>query len=130
MYSDKIMQIFARPKNVGIIKNAESVGEAGDVNGADYIKMFLRIEDTEIKDAKFKAFGSPFTIACMSILTGMLKGQELSQLNEISGKTVIDYLGELPAGRDYVITLLDELIDSCIRDFLKKQEKLMLEELI
>lgn len=128
MYSEKIMQIFAHPKNVGIIKNAESVGEAGDVNGTDYLKMFLRVDGDEIIDAKFKAFGNPYTIACMSILTGMLKGQDLSRLSEISGETVVNYIGELPEGQQYIVALIDDLISSCIKDYIKKQKKLNNEE--
>lgn len=92
MYSDKIMQIFANPKNVGIIKGADGTGEVTNEFG-EVVKIFLSVEDGIIKDAKFKAYGSVVMIATASTLTSMLKGQFLDNAINIANEDLVDALG-------------------------------------
>lgn len=92
MYSDKIMQIFANPKNVGIIKGADGTGEATNEFG-EVVKIFISAEDGIIKDAKFKAYGSVVMIATGSVLTSMLKGQFIDNAINISNNDLKNALG-------------------------------------
>ena len=92
MYSDKIMQIFANPKNVGIIKGADGTGEATNEFG-EVVKVFINAEDGIIKDAKFKAYGSVVMIATGSVLTSMLKGQFIDNAINISNNDLKNALG-------------------------------------
>ena len=124
MYSDKLIQLFTKPKNVGIIKNAQAIGEVGTPTDSDYIKMYISVENDVVQDAKFKAFGNPVTIAFMSILTGMIKGQTMSQVYTVDGNTIVNYIGELPKGKEYLVPMINTLMADLIKDYEKRLEKL------
>ena len=124
MYSEKVMQIFAHPKNVGIIKNADAVGEVENTLSGDVLKLYLSVDIDTIAEVKFKAFGDPYTIACMSVLTGMLKDQNIDTINTFNSETVLNYLGEIPKEQEYLVGLINDLLADTLKDYNKKLQKL------
>src|SRR6056297_2722158 len=97
MYSEKVMDHFTNPRNVGEIENADGVGEVGNVKCGDIMKMYLKIEDDIIVDVKFKTFGCGSAIATSSIATEMIKGKTIEEVVNFTNKAVVDALDGLPA---------------------------------
>ena len=92
MYSDKVMDHFQHPRNVGIIENADGIGEVGNAKCGDIMKMYLKIKDDRIEDAKFETFGCGSAIASSSMATEMIKGKKISEALKLSNKAVIEAL--------------------------------------
>ncbi len=124
MYSEKVMQIFAHPKNVGIIKNADAVGEAENKSRGAVIKLYLSVDIDTIAEVKFKAFGDPYIIACMSVLTGMLKDKNIDTIETFNSEAVLSYLGDIPKEQEYIVGLINDLIADTLKDYHKKLQKL------
>ena len=121
MYSDKVMDHFKNPRNVGEIENADGIGEVGNPVCGDIMKIFLKIENNIITDAKFKTFGCGAAIASSSMATELVKGKTLEEAWEVSNKAVAEALEGLPPIKMHCSVLAEEGIHKAINDYRKKQ---------
>lgn len=95
-YTDKVKELYKNPKNVGVIDDADAVGEEGSIVCGDKLTVYLKIKDNIIKDAKFQTFGCGSAIASSSALTELIKGKTIEEAEKITNKEIVDYLGGLP----------------------------------
>lgn len=119
MYSDKVMDHFSNPRNVGEIEGANAVGEVGNAKCGDIMKIFMNIEDDIIKDIKFKTFGCGAAIATSSMATELVIGKHIDEALEITNKAVADALGGLPAVKMHCSVLAEEAIKEAICNYLR-----------
>ena len=117
LYSDVVMDHFTHPRNVGVIENADGVGEVGNAKCGDIMKMYLDIKDGVIQDVKFETFGCGSAIASSSMATEMIKGKTVEEALAISNKDVVDALGGLPAHKLHCSVLAEEAIKSAVKDY-------------
>jgi len=122
-YSDKVMDHFNNPRNVGEIPDASGVGSVGNPICGDVMRMYLKIENGVIVDAKFKTFGCGAAIATSSMVTEMVKNKTIAEALKISNKAVAEALGGLPAVKMHCSVLGEEALKSAIADYYKKQGK-------
>jgi nitrogen fixation NifU-like protein len=122
MYSDKVMDHFSNPRNVGEIENADGVGEVGNAHCGDIMKIYLKIEDEVIKDVKFKTFGCGAAIATSSIATEMIKGKTVEEALKITNKAVVESLDGLPPQKIHCSVLAEEAVKAAIEDYQKKKQ--------
>ncbi len=120
MYSEKVMDHFAHPRNVGEIENANAVGEVGNAKCGDIMKIYMDIEDNIIKDVKFKTFGCGAAIATSSMATEMVKGKTVDEALQLTNKAVMDALDGLPPEKIHCSVLAEEAIASAIQDYKKR----------
>ncbi len=120
LYSEKVMDHFNNPRNVGIIEDADGVGEVGNARCGDIMKIYLKIENGIIADVKFKTFGCGSAIASSSMATELIKGKPLSQALELTNKAVAEALDGLPAHKMHCSVLAEEAIRSAIKDYYDK----------
>ncbi len=120
MYSDKVMDHFSNPRNVGEIENANAVGEVGNAKCGDIMKIYMDIEDGFIKDVKFKTFGCGAAIATSSMATELVKGKKVEEALEITNKAVIEALDGLPAPKIHCSVLAEEAIKAAILDYYER----------
>ncbi|MGE5631243.1 MAG: Fe-S cluster assembly scaffold protein NifU [Caulobacteraceae bacterium] len=123
MYSEKVMDHFTNPRNVGEIEGANGVGEVGNAKCGDIMKIYLDIEDNIIKDVKFKTFGCGAAIATSSIATEMIKGKTVDEALALTNKAVIEALDGLPPAKIHCSVLAEEAVKAAIEDYKKKQGK-------
>jgi len=123
MYSEKVMDHFSNPRNVGEIEDASGVGEVGNAKCGDIMKIYLKIEDNIIKDVKFKTFGCGAAIATSSIATEMIKGRTVEEALELTNKAVVEALDGLPPAKIHCSVLAEEAVKAAIEDYMKKQGK-------
>lgn len=123
MYSEKVMDHFSNPRNVGEIADASGVGEVGNAKCGDIMKIYLQIEDNIIKDVKFKTFGCGAAIATSSIATEMIKGKTVEEALELTNKAVVEALDGLPPAKIHCSVLAEEAVKAAIEDYMKKQGK-------
>jgi nitrogen fixation NifU-like protein len=121
MYSEKVMDHFKNPRNVGEIEDPDGVGEVGNPVCGDIMKIFLKIENNIITDAKFKTFGCGAAIASSSMATELIKGKTLEEAWEVSNKAVAEALEGLPPIKMHCSVLAEEGIHNAINDYRKKQ---------
>lgn len=121
MYSEKVMDHFANPRNVGEIENANAVGEVGNAKCGDIMKIYMDIEDNVIKDVKFKTFGCGAAIATSSMATELVKGKTVEEALELTNKAVMEALDGLPPEKIHCSVLAEEAIQSAINDYRKRQ---------
>ncbi|MBN1624706.1 MAG: Fe-S cluster assembly scaffold protein NifU, partial [Clostridia bacterium] len=114
MYSEKVMDHFSKPRNVGEIENANAIGEVGNAKCGDIMKIYMNIEDNIIKDIKFKTFGCGAAIATSSMATELVKGKTLEEALDLTNKAVADALGGLPAVKMHCSVLAEEAIKEAI----------------
>ena len=119
-YSEKVMDHFQNPRNVGKIENADGVGEVGNAKCGDIMKMYLKIDNDVITDVKFETFGCGSAIASSSMATEMVKGKTVEEALAITNKQVVDALGGLPAHKLHCSVLAEESIKSAIKDYYDK----------
>ena len=119
MYSDKVMDHFKNPRNVGEIENPDGVGEVGNPVCGDIMKIFLKIENNIITDARFKTFGCGAAIASSSMATELIKGKTLEEAWEVSNKAVAEALEGLPPIKMHCSVLAEEGIHHAINDYRK-----------
>ena len=124
MYSNKIIEIFQNVKNVGIIKGASGTGVAGNACCGDIIKIFIKVEDEKIVDAKFKTFGCIPSIVASEIATDMLKNKTIDEAKGITKQNILDEIGILPPEKIDCVSLAIKEISETVSDYYKKQEKL------
>ena len=117
LYSEKVMDHFRNPRNVGEIENADGVGQVGNAKCGDIMRMTLKIDDGVITDAKFTTFGCGSAIATSSIATEMIKGKPVSEALELSNKAVVEALDGLPARKIHCSVLAEEAIKSALVDY-------------
>lgn len=120
MYSEKVMDHFSNPRNVGEIADADGVGQVGNPKCGDIMKMYLKIENNIIVDAKFKTFGCGAAVATSSMATELVKGKTIEEALELSNKAVAEALGGLPPVKMHCSNLAEEAIKSAIEDYQKK----------
>lgn len=121
IYSEKVMDHFANPRNVGEIENADGVGEVGNARCGDIMKMYLKIDNGIITDAKFKTFGCGAAIATSSIATEMIKGKPLTEAIKLTNKAVVEALDGLPAQKIHCSVLAEQAMKSAVSDYYKRQ---------
>ena len=127
MYSEKVMDHFSNPRNVGEIENADGVGTVGNAKCGDIMKMFLEVEDGVIKDVKFKTFGCGAAIATSSMATEMIKGKTLKEALKLTNKAVAEAVDGLPEVKMHCSLLAEEAVKAAIDDYLKKHPEVKID---
>ena len=122
-YSDKVFELLANPKNVGEIEDADGVGTVGNPTCGDVMRLYIKVVDGKIVDAKFKTFGCAAAIASSSMVTEMVKGMTIEEALKISNKQVAAELGGLPPIKMHCSNLAEEALESAIADYYKKHPK-------
>ena len=121
VYSEKVMEHFANPHNVGVIEDANGVGEIGNAKCGDIMKMYLKIENDIIVDVKFKTYGCASAIATSSIATDLIKGQPISEALKLTNKAVVEALDGLPAVKIHCSVLAEQAIKAALADYYTRQ---------
>ena len=122
MYSDKVMEHFRDPKNVGELENPDGVGTVGNPVCGDMMTMYIKVEDNRIKDVKFKTFGCGAAIATSSMTTELAKGKTLEEAMEIDRKDVAEALDGLPPVKMHCSNLAANALHEAIKDYQKKMK--------
>ncbi len=120
LYSEKVMDHFMNPRNVGVIEDADGVGEVGNAKCGDIMKIYLKIKDEIVIEVKFETFGCGSAIASSSMATEMIKGKPLSETLKLTNKAVADALGGLPDYKMHCSVLAEEAIKAAIKDYYDK----------
>ena len=122
LYSDKVMDHFTNPRNVGKIEDAQNVGigEVGNAKCGDIMKIYLQVEDGVIVDCKFNTFGCGSAIASSSMATELIKGAKLEEALELSNKAVVEALDGLPAHKLHCSVLAEEAVRAAVKDYYDK----------
>ena len=121
MYSEKVMDHFSNPRNVGEIPDANAVGQVGNAKCGDIMKMYMKIEDGIIKDIKFKTFGCGAAVATSSMATELVKGKSIEEALKLTNKAVVEALDGLPPVKLHCSVLAEEAIRSALADYYKRQ---------
>ncbi len=119
-YSEKVMEHFTNPHNVGKLDDADGIGEVGNAKCGDIMKMYLKIENDIITDVKFNTYGCASAIATSSIATDMIKGQPLSEALKLTNKAVVEALDGLPAVKIHCSVLAEQAIKAAVKDYYDK----------
>ncbi len=120
MYSEKVMEHFTHPRNVGEIENADGVGEVGNAKCGDIMRMYLKIDGDIITDVKFKTFGCGSAIASSSMATELIKGKTVTEAMDLTNKAVADALDGLPPVKMHCSVLAEQAIKSALVDYSRK----------
>ena len=120
LYSEKVMDHFMNPRNVGSIENASGVGEVGNAKCGDIMKIYLKIENDIIEDVKFETFGCGSAIASSSMATEMIMGKSIYEAMELTNKAVAEALDGLPAHKMHCSVLAEEAIKQALKDYFDK----------
>lgn len=121
LYSEKVMDHFRNPRNVGTIENADGVGEVGNAKCGDIMKIYLKIRDGVIEDVKFETFGCGSAIASSSMATELIKGKPVSEAIALTNKAVAESLDGLPAHKLHCSVLAEEAIKAALKDYYDRQ---------
>ena len=119
-YSDKVIEHFSNPHNVGEIENASGVGTVGNAKCGDIMKMYIKVKDDVITDVKFNTYGCASAIATSSIATDMIKGKPISEALKLTNKAVVEALDGLPAVKIHCSVLAEEAIKAAVKDYYDK----------
>ena len=117
LYSEKVMDHFKNPRNVGKMEDADGVGEVGNVKCGDIMKMYIKVRDGIIVDVKFNTFGCGSAIATSSMATEMIKGKSIEEALELSNKAVVEALDGLPPAKIHCSVLAEEAVKAAVRDY-------------
>ena len=117
LYSEKVMDHFRNPRNVGVIEDADGVGEVGNAVCGDIMKIYLKIEDDVIRDVKFETFGCGSAIASSSMATELIKGKPVAEAMRLTNKAVAEALDGLPAHKLHCSVLAEEAIQAALEDY-------------
>ena len=117
LYSEKVMDHFRNPRNVGMIENADGIGEVGNAKCGDIMKIYLKIENDTIVDVKFETFGCGSAIASSSMATELIKGKPVSEALTLTNKAVVEALDGLPAHKLHCSVLAEESIKAALKDY-------------
>ena len=121
LYSDKVMDHFLKPRNLGVIEDADGIGAVGNAKCGDIMKMYLKIDDDIITDVKFETFGCASAIASSSMATELIKGQRVEDAMQLTNKAVAEALDGLPAYKMHCSVLAEEAIQAALEDYKSKQ---------
>ena len=122
MYSAKVLEHFTNPRNVGEIENPDGVGEIGNPVCGDIMKLYIKVKDNRIIDAKFKTFGCGAAIATSSMVTELVKNKTLEEAEKISKQTVAEALDGLPTNKMHCSNLAADALHKAIEDYKKKKQ--------
>ena len=120
LYSEKVMDHFRNPRNVGIIEDADGVGEVGNAKCGDIMKIYLKIDNNIISDVKFETFGCGSAIASSSMATELIKGKPVDEALTLTNKAVVEALDGLPAHKIHCSVLAEEAIKKALQDYYDK----------
>ncbi|WP_028309433.1 Fe-S cluster assembly scaffold protein NifU [Desulfitibacter alkalitolerans] len=123
MYTDKVMENFTNPKNVGEIEDADGIGQVGNPTCGDIMKMYIKVKDNVIEDIKFKTFGCGAAIATSSMATELAKGRTIEEAEKLTNKEVAEALGGLPGTKMHCSNLAADALRKAIEDYKSKQAK-------
>ncbi len=122
LYSEKVMDHFTNPRNLGAMDDADGIGEVGNAKCGDIMKMYLKINDNVIEDVKFETFGCGSAIASSSMATELIKGKTVDEALKLTNKAVTEALDGLPAHKMHCSVLAEEAIKAAIDDYNSKKE--------
>ena len=117
LYSEKVMDHFRNPRNVGVLEDANGIGEVGNAKCGDIMKMYLKIEDDIVKDVKFETFGCGSAIASSSMATELIKGKPVEEARQLTNKAVAEALDGLPDYKMHCSVLAQEAIEAALKDY-------------
>jgi len=120
LYSEKVMDHFENPRNVGKLEDADGIGEVGNAKCGDIMRMYIKVKDNVITDVKFNTFGCGSAIATSSMATEMIKGKTLEEALTLSNKAVVEALDGLPAHKLHCSVLAEEAVRAAIKDYYDK----------
>lgn len=120
LYSEKVMDHFMNPRNLGEIENADGIGEVGNAKCGDIMKIYLKVDKNIITDVKFETFGCGSAIASSSMATEMIKGKSIDEALKLSNKAVAEALDGLPAHKMHCSVLAEEAIKAAVQDYYNK----------
>lgn len=120
LYSEKVMDHFQNPRNLGKMDDADGIGEVGNAKCGDIMKMYLKINDGIIEDVKFNTFGCASAIATSSIATEMIKGQKIEDALKLSNKAVVEALDGLPPAKIHCSVLAEQAVKAALKDYYTK----------
>ena len=120
LYSEKVMDHFRNPRNVGVIEHADGIGEVGNAKCGDIMKIYLKIEDGIIADVKFETFGCGSAIASSSMATELIKGRPVSEALSLTNKAVVEALDGLPTHKVHCSVLAEEAIKKALQDYYER----------
>ena len=130
LYSEKVMDHFQHPRNVGKIDDADGIGEVGNAKCGDIMRMYIKVDENEIiTDVKFNTFGCGSAIATSSMATEMIKGKSIKEALKLSNKAVVEALDGLPTHEIHCSVLAEEAVKAAVEDYYKRQGKEIPEEL-
>jgi len=121
-YSEAVMDHFSNPRNVGVIDDASGVGTVGNVKCGDIMKVYLKIEDEVVQDAKFKTYGCGAAVATSSMATELIIGKTVNEAIQITNKTVMEALGGLPPAKVHCSCLAEEALHAALWDYAQKKQ--------
>lgn len=121
LYSETVMEHFRNPRNVGVIADADGVGEVGNAKCGDIMKIYLKIEDDIIVDAKFETFGCASAIASSSMATELIKGKPISEALQLTNRAVAEALDGLPPHKVHCSVLAEEAIEKALQNYYEKK---------
>ncbi len=121
LYSEKVMDHFSNPRNVGEIPDADGVGEVGNAKCGDIMKRYLKIKDDIIEDVKFKTFGCGAAVATSSMATELIKGRSIDDALKLTNSAVVEALDGLPAVKLHCSVLAEEAVKAALKDYYTKQ---------
>ena len=117
LYSDKVMDHFQHPRNVGKLDDADGIGEVGNAKCGDIMRMYIKVKDGVITDCKFNTIGCGSAIATSSMATELIKGKPISEALELSNKAVVEALDGLPAHKIHCSVLAEEAVRAAVKDY-------------
>jgi len=120
MYSEKVMDHFSNPRNVGELADANAIGQVGNAKCGDIMKIYMKIEEDIIKDVSFKTFGCGAAVATSSMATEMVKGKSIKEALKLTNKAVMEALDGLPPAKVHCSVLAEEAINAAIADYYKR----------
>ena len=120
LYSEKVMDHFRNPRNIGCIENADGVGEVGNGKCGDIMKIYLKIDDEKVSDVKFETFGCGSAIASSSMATELIKGKPLKDVLKLTNKAVTEALDGLPTHKLHCSVLAEEAIQAAVKNYCEK----------
>lgn len=123
LYSEKVMDHFRNPRNVGEIQDADGIGEVGNAKCGDIMRIYIKVRNNIITDVKFMTFGCGSAIATSSMATELIKGQPIDKALELTNKAVVEALDGLPAHKLHCSVLAEEAVKSAIEDYYDKKQK-------
>lgn len=120
LYSEKVMDHFRNPRNIGVIENADGIGEVGNAKCGDIMKIYLKIENDMITDAKFETFGCASAIASSSMATELIIGKPVSEALTLTNRAVVEALDGLPAHKVHCSVLAEEAVKNALKDYYER----------